>query len=74
MRFSMSVAMEFLPISVPLWAVFLILLIVLLLIWQFFRFTLQLLLFFVLFFVLLIGLDIIGVFSWIQNNILSPFL
>jgi hypothetical protein len=70
----MMVAMEFLSISVPLWAVFLILLIVLLLIWQFLRFTLQLLLFFVLFFVLLIGLDIIGVFSWIQDNILSSFL
>ncbi|MCX6662886.1 MAG: hypothetical protein NTZ75_01400 [Euryarchaeota archaeon] len=67
-------AMEFLSISVPLWAVFLILLIVLLLIWQFLRFTLRLLLFFVLFFVLLIGLDIIGVFSWIQDNILSSFL
>jgi hypothetical protein len=35
---------------------------------------LRLLLFFVLFFVLLIGLDIIGVFSWIQDNILSSFL
>ena len=70
----MLVAMEFLSISVPLWAVFLILLIVLLLIWQFLRFTLQLLLFFVLFFILLIGLDIIGVFNWIQDNILSSFL
>ena len=29
---------------------------------------------FVLFFVLLIGLNIIGVFSWIQDNILSSFL
>jgi len=54
--------------------VFLILLIVSFLIWQFLRLTLWLLLFFVLFFVLLIGFDIIGVFSWIQDNILSLFL
>jgi hypothetical protein len=70
----MVVAMEFLSISIPLWAVFLVLLIVLLLIWRFIRFTLWLLLFFLLFFILLIGLDLLGVFSWIQQNILSSFL
>jgi hypothetical protein len=60
--------------SIPLWAVFLILFIVLLLVWQFMRFTLRLLLFFLLFFVLLIAFDFIGVFSWIQQHIISPFL
>jgi hypothetical protein len=68
------VMVEFLSMAIPLWVVFLVLLIVLLLVWQFLRFTLRILLFFVLFFVLLIGLDMLGVFSWIQNNIVSSFL
>jgi hypothetical protein len=46
----------------------------LLLVWQFMRFTVRILLFFFLFFALLIILDFIGVFSWIQQNIVSPFL
>lgn len=68
------VAMEFLSLSIPLWAVFLLLLIVSLLVWQLLRLTLRVLLFFILFFILLIGLDLLGVFSWIQENILSMFL
>jgi len=66
--------MEFLSISIPLWAIFLLLVIVVLLVWQFIRFTIRLLLFFLLFFALLIGLDLLGVFTWIQQNILSSFL
>ena len=69
-----AVAMEFLSISIPLWAIFLLLVIVVLLVWQFIRFTIRLLLFFLLFFALLIGLDLLGVFTWIQQNILSSFL
>jgi hypothetical protein len=68
------VAMEFLSLSIPLWAIILVVLIVLLLVWQFIRFTVRLLLFFFLFFAILIILDFIGVFSWIQQNIVSFFL
>jgi len=66
--------MEFFSISLPLWAIFLVVIIVVLLIWQFLRFTVRLLLFIALFFILLIGLDLLGVFSWVQQNILSSFL
>ncbi|DAC72487.1 MAG TPA: hypothetical protein DSN98_04935 [Thermoplasmata archaeon] len=66
--------MEFLPSSIPLWAVSVVLLIVILLIWRFIRFAIWLLLFFLLFFILLIVLDFLGVFSWIQQNILALFL
>jgi hypothetical protein len=66
--------MEFFSISIPLWAILLGLLIVILLVWQFIRFTLHVLLFIGLFFLLLIGLDLLGVFSWIQQHILLPFL
>lgn len=60
--------------SIPFWAILLVLLIVVLLVWQFIRFTLRLLLFIGLFFILLIGLDLLGVFNWIQQNFLSSFL
>jgi hypothetical protein len=70
----MLVAIELLSMSIPLWAVILVLFLVVLIIWQFIRFTLRLLLFLFLFFVLLIGLDFLGVFNWIQQNILSAFL
>jgi len=43
-------------------------------IWFFLRFTLKLLLFFIVFFVLLMILDGLGVFTWINQNILSNFL
>lgn len=61
-------------VSVPLWAIFLCALIVLVFVWGFFRFTLKILLFFVAFFVLIIGLDWLGVFGWINQNILANFL
>jgi hypothetical protein len=68
------VAMEFFSLPIPLWMILLIVLIVVLLVWQFFRFTVRLLLFIGLFFLLLIVLDFLGVFSWVQQNILSAFL
>jgi len=43
-------------------------------VWQFLQFTLRLLLFFFLFFAILMILDFFGVFSWIQQNIVSVFL
>lgn len=66
--------MDFLSMSIPLWAIFLVLVIVILLIWQFIRFTLKLLLFFLMFFILIIVFDFIGIFTWIQQNVLSRFL
>jgi hypothetical protein len=69
-----SGGMELLSMSIPLWAIFLIVVIVILLVWQFIRFTLRVLLFFVLFFLLLIIFDFLGVFSWIQQNMISHFL
>jgi hypothetical protein len=68
------VELEIFSLAIPLWAIILCLLIVVVLIWQFFRFTIKLLLFFILFFVLLIGLDLLGVFAWVKDNILASFL
>jgi len=68
------VAMEFFSVSIPLWAVLLVGLIVVLLVWLFIRFTIRLLFFIGLFFLLLLIFDSLGVFSWIQQNILSAFL
>lgn len=66
--------MDFLSMSIPVWALLLIFVIGILLIWQFIRFTLRLLLFFILFFGLMIFFDFVGIFSWIHQNILSRFL
>jgi hypothetical protein len=68
------VTMEFFSISIPLWAILLCVLIVVLLVWQFIRFTLRLLLFVGLFFLLLIVLDFFGVFNWVQQYFFSGFL
>ena len=68
------VELGFFSMSVPLWAVFLLGLILLVFVWGFFRFTVKLFLFFAAFFVLLIVLDWLGVFSWINQNILANFL
>ncbi|PNX52312.1 MAG: hypothetical protein BV458_10235 [Thermoplasmata archaeon M9B2D] len=66
--------MEFLSLSIPLWAIVLVAFLAVLLVWQFLRFTLRLLLFFFLFFVLVIALDFLGVFSWISDHIITAFL
>ena len=67
------VELEIISLAIPLWAVLLCLIIAVVLIWQFLRFTIRLLLFFVLFFILLIGLDLLGVFTWIKDHILASF-
>jgi hypothetical protein len=67
------VELEIISLSIPIWAVILCLIIAVILIWQFLRFTIRLLLFFLLFFILLIGLDLLGVFAWIKENLLASF-
>jgi len=47
---------------------------ILIFVWFFLRFTVKILLFFILFFALLFILDWLGVFTWVNQNILSHFL
>ena len=51
----------------PLWAVFLGGLIIVVVAWKFIKFAIKVLLILIIFFAILIGLDFLGVFNFIQN-------
>ena len=55
----------------PLWLVFLLLIIGVIIAWKLIKFTIKILLVIIVFFLILIGLDFIGVFDFIQKIILS---
>jgi len=59
--------------ALPLWAVFLILIIAVLIIWKLIKFAIKVLLVIVVFFVILFGLDVLGVFETIQG-VISGFV
>ena len=59
--------------NMPLWIVFVIVIIAAVVIWKLIKFALKILLVLIVFFVMLIGLDFLGVFEIIQN-ILSGFI
>ena len=56
-------------VDLPLWVVFLAGIIVVIIAWKLIKFALKILLVIVIFFIILIGLDALGVFSTIQNFI-----
>jgi len=60
--------------SIPLWALFVIALIVVFILWKFLKFAMIILVIIIVFFAILIGFDLLGVFSWIKDNILSLFM
>ena len=59
--------MEIIGISLPLWAVFLLIIVIVIVAWKLIKFALKLLLILIVCFVILIGLDFLGVFNTIQN-------
>ena len=68
------VEMELLGFTIPLWAVFIGIIIIVVIAWKLIKFAIKVLLVLVVFFVILMGLDFLGVFAWIQDNILTIFL
>jgi hypothetical protein len=52
---------------IPLWLVFIALIIGVVILWKIIKFALKILLVIVAFFVILFGLDLLGVFDFIQN-------
>ena len=66
--------MEFFSFNIPLWAVFLGIILAVFVIWKLFKFAIKVLLVIVVFFIILIGLDMLDVFTWIQKNIIATFL
>ena len=59
--------MELFGVTIPLWAVFIGIIIVVVVAWKLIKFALKVFLVLIVFFVILIGLDILGVFDWIQH-------
>jgi len=60
---------DILGYSIPLWLFFAGALVALVVIWKFIKFAIKLLIVLVVFVVLLIGLDILGVFAFIQDTL-----
>ena len=59
--------MDILGVTIPLWAVFIIGIIGVIVLWKFIKFAIKLLLVVILFFMILILLDYFEVFNIIQN-------
>ena len=59
--------MEILGLQIPLSILFLIAIIVVVVIWKIIKFAIKILLVIIVFFLALFGLDLIGVFDYIQN-------
>ena len=66
--------MEFFGVVVPLWALFIGFILVAIVVWKLIKFAIKLLIVIVVFFAILIGLDFLNVFTWINENLLSSFL
>jgi len=65
--------MEIFGFFIPLWALFIIGLLAVIVLWKLIKFAIKLLIIVVVFFVILIGLDVVGVFDWI-SEIIALFL
>jgi hypothetical protein len=63
----MIAGIEIFGVELPLWAIFLIGIIVVILAWKLIKFAFKILLIALVVFVILIGLDFFNVFNWIQN-------
>jgi hypothetical protein len=60
--------------NIPLWAILIIIILIVVVAWKLIKFAIKILIVVVVFFAILIGLDIIGVFAWINENIISSFM
>jgi len=63
--------MDIFGVTIPLWAVFLGGIILVVVAWKLIKFALKVLMIIVVFFIILIGLDVTGVFNWIQSLLAS---
>lgn len=59
--------MEIFGFTLPLWALFLIVILVLIVSWKIIKFAIKILVALLLFFGIMIGLDLVGVFDFLQN-------
>jgi hypothetical protein len=60
--------------EIPLWMILIGVILLVFIFWKLIKFAIKVFIALVVFFIILIGLDLLGVFSWINENILSQFL
>ena len=65
---------ELLGITIPLWAIILLVILIVIIVWKLVKFAIKIALVIILFFLVLLILDTLGVFTWIHEHLLSPFL
>ena len=63
----MFIGLEIFGITLPLWAFFLLGIIVIIIVWKLIKFAIKILFIIVVFFIILMGLDYFDVFGFIQN-------
>jgi len=63
--------MELFGVVIPLWALFIGLILLVIIAWKLIKFALKVLIIVVVFFAILIGLDVLGVFTIINDFLLS---
>ncbi|MEM0493204.1 MAG: hypothetical protein QXS02_04555 [Candidatus Thermoplasmatota archaeon] len=63
--------MNILGVEVPIWTILILLLILIVVLWRIIKFTLKILVVVIVFVLLLIGLDLLGFFSWIKDMFYS---
>lgn len=61
------IGIELFGFDIPLWAIFLIGIIAAIVLWKLIKFAIKILLIAVVAFIILIGLDALNIFGWIQN-------
>ena len=61
--------MDILAIQIPLWAIFIGIILIIYVAWKLIKFAIKILIALLLFFGILIGLDMLGIFSWLQQFI-----
>jgi hypothetical protein len=66
--------MDLFGVTIPLWAILIGAVLVIFVVWKLIKFAIKILIVLVVFFTLLIGLDLLGVFNFIQENILTIFM
>lgn len=63
----MIIGLELFGITLPLWAFFILGIIAIIIVWKLIKFAIKILLIIVVFFIILIGLDFLNIFDFIQN-------
>jgi len=74
MGYESVIHMEMFGVVIPLWLLLIIIILIVIVAWKLIKFAIKVLLVIIVFFIILIGLDVLGVFSWINENIMSVLL